>query len=199
MKKSVIIFGFSANPPANHHLTIIHKLIELFGKVIIIPRGTNSDKPSTSKTTPDQRRDMVNLIFANEPNVEIDFYDLDNSLFTPTWMIDQKYKARFPDSEIWHTVGGDIVDGGAENNSEIQKRWQKGSEIWTKLNWAVISHSNCPVNPDDLPPKNMLIKMGGFGGRSTDVRNRIATNLSISNLVSPKIEEYIVRNNLYKN
>ena len=33
--KRVVIFGFSANPPANHHLVIIQELFKVFGKVII--------------------------------------------------------------------------------------------------------------------------------------------------------------------
>ena len=70
--KRVVIFGFSANPPANHHLAIIQELFKVFGKIIVIPRGTDQNKLSIAATTHNQRRDMVNLMFSDLPNIEID-------------------------------------------------------------------------------------------------------------------------------
>lgn len=196
--KKIAIFGFSANPPGNHHFKIVKTLTCLFEKVFVIPRGTNSNKPSIAETTPLQRKEMVKLAFNGLLDMEIDFFDLNNDVFTPTWIIDKKYKVMFPGSEIWHVVGGDLIEGGANGNSEIQKKWRRGKEIWDNLNWAVIDQSNYPINPVDLPPKNILIKMDRFEGRSTEIRNRIKANQSISNLVSPKVEKYIIENNLYK-
>ncbi len=196
--KQVVIFGFSANPPANHHLAIIQELLKVFGKVIVIPRGTDQNKLSTAATTHNQRKDMVNLMFSDLPNIEIDFSDLDGNIFTPTWMIDQKYKTKFPDLEIWHAAGGDLIKGGGEGHSEIQERWQKGSEIWTNLNWAVIDNPDCPIDLKDLPPKNIIVKIGKLSGRSTTIRNKVATSQTISNLVSPEVEEYITKNGLYR-
>lgn len=194
----LVIFGLSANPPANHHLLIISKLKELYEKVVVIPRGTGSNKPSTNSTSHDQRKEMVQIVFGKIPDVDIDFYDLDNNIFTPTWLIDQKYKALYPDLEIWHAIGGDLVKGGSTGESEIEIKWQKGSEIWSKLNWLVISSLNCPVNPDDLPPHNNLLKMDHLEGRSTTIRERVAANQTITDLVPPETEQYIIKNNLYK-
>lgn len=194
----VVIFGFSANPPGNHHLAIVQELLETFRRVIVMPRGTDSNKPSTAITTPAQRKEMVKLVFSNLPNTEIDFFDLDQKNFTPTWMIDQKYKTRFPDLEIWHVVGGDLIKGGASGNSEIQEKWRKGKEIWENLNWAVIDHLNHPINLNNLPPHNMLIEIDKLNGRSTIIRNKVATNQPIGDLVSPEIEEYITKNGLYE-
>lgn len=193
----VAIFGFSANPPGNHHLVIVQKLLEVFEKVIVMPRGTDSNKPSTAETTTFQRKEMVKLVFSNIQNVEIDFFDLDENIFTPTWMIDQKYKARFSNLEIWHAAGGDLIKGGNKVRSEIQERWQKGLEIWTNLNWAVIDHLDYPIDLRDLPPHSMLIKIDKLGGRSTTIRNKVATGQPINNLVPPEIESYIKNHNLY--
>ncbi|OGN08950.1 MAG: hypothetical protein A3J46_05660 [Candidatus Yanofskybacteria bacterium RIFCSPHIGHO2_02_FULL_41_11] len=54
----IVIFGLSANPPGNNHLKIVRKLIRLFEKVIVIPRGTGLNKPSTLETTPRQRKEI---------------------------------------------------------------------------------------------------------------------------------------------
>lgn len=196
--KKIAIFGSSFNPPGSHHLAITRKLISSFGKVVIIPRGTAPNKPSIAETTLLQRKTMVKLAFSGLPEAEIDFFDLDNGTFTPTWMIDKKYKARFPDSEIWHVVGGDLIKGGADGNSEIQKKWQKGQEIWRQLNWVIIDHPGLPVKPEDLPPQKILLKMKKFDGRSTEIRKKVAANQSIGGLVPPEVGKYIIKNNLYK-
>ena len=195
----IVIFGFSANPPSNNHIAIVTKLTQLFERVVIIPRGTNSNKPSTFETTSLQRKEMVKLAFSGLSNTEIDFFDLNTNVFTPTWILDKKYKSKFPDSEIWHVVGGDIVKDGKNGNSQVQRTWNHGEEIWDNLNWAVINHLAFPVEKVDLPSHNVVIKMERFNGRSTDARNRVAAGLQIGDLVPPEIEEYIKENDLYKN
>jgi|SRR3989344_609381 len=198
MVKRLVIFGASFNPPANHHIIIARRLIEEFDKVIIIPCGIRSDKPSTTAASPPHRKEMVKLAFSNIQNVEIDHYDLDNDTFTPTWMLDEKYKDKFPEYEIWHMTGGDLILMGRNGNSEIQRLWNKGERVWKNLNWAVIDHPDYPIDPRDLPPKNCLIKMDAFFGRSTLIRRRAARNESISDLVPSELEKYIKKNNLYK-
>lgn len=197
MKKTAL-FGLSANPPANHHVIIFEKLFAVFDYVVVIPRGSAPNKPSTAETSSHQRKEMTSLAFPTSPKVEIDFYDLNNNTFTPAWMTDKKYKAKFPDSEIWHVVGGDIVKGGASGNSQIQKKWQKGLEIWNHLNWAVIDHAGFPVDSKDLPLHNMVIKTPLFEGRSTLIREQVASGKPITNLVPPEVEKYIIENNLYQ-
>ena len=158
----IILFGLSANPPANHHIGIVRSLLEVSSKVIIIPSGTRKQKPSTSTTSPKDRKEMVSLAFGQVPNTEIDFYDLDNETFTPTWLLDKKYKDKFPDSKIWHAIGGDLVAGGKNGESEIQRIWQKGNEIWNQLNWIIIDHPLLPVNSEDLPPNGKIVEISGF-------------------------------------
>ncbi|OGN10447.1 MAG: hypothetical protein A3J46_04955 [Candidatus Yanofskybacteria bacterium RIFCSPHIGHO2_02_FULL_41_11] len=193
----IILFGLSANPPANHHIGIVRSLLEVSSKVIIIPSGTRKQKPSTSTTSPKDRKEMVSLAFGQVPNTEIDFYDLDNETFTPTWLLDKKYKDKFPDSKIWHAIGGDLVAGGKNGESEIQRIWQKGNEIWNQLNWIIIDHPLLPVNSEDLPPNGKIVEISGFSGRSTDVRNRVAAGQPITELVPPEIEKYILKKGLY--
>lgn len=192
------IFGSSLNPPGNHHIFIAKELAKFFDKTFIIPCGIRTDKPSTASASPANRKEMTKLAFSKIPDLEIDFYDLDNNIFTPTWFLDQKYRKLFLNYEIWNIVGGDIIEGGHERKSEIQRVWQKGEEIWKSLNWAIIDQPDCQIDARDLPPNNLLIKMGRFKGRSTKIRNNITAGLPITDLVPQKIEYYITKNNLYR-
>ncbi len=196
--KKLIEFGASFNPPGNHHFLIARRLIEIFDKVIIVPCGIRSDKPSTAAAPPLGRKEMVRLAFGKIPSLEIDYYDLDNNTFTPTWILDVRLKAKYPEFEIWHMIGGDLVFMGRNGDSEIQRVWDKGREIWETLNWAVIDHPDYPIDPRDLPPKHCLVEMNSFFGRSTLIRRKAARSEPIGDLVPPEVEKYIVENGLYK-
>lgn len=195
----IIIFGTSCNPFGNHHLRIIRALLEKFGRVLVYPCGNRpEDKPSTLLASPRDKIEMLGLGLLGTTNVFMDCHDLVANTFTPTWKLDQIYKKEFPKSEVWHVVGGDLVQGGANINSEIQKKWQRGKEVWSNLNWVVIHHPGCTVNGKDLPPHSELVKLPEFGGRSTYIRNRVRLGISITDLVPPKVEKYILKHNLYK-
>ncbi|KKT81909.1 MAG: hypothetical protein A3B99_04475 [Candidatus Yanofskybacteria bacterium RIFCSPHIGHO2_02_FULL_44_12b] len=194
----IVIFGGALNPPANHHVAIVKKLAEAFDKVIIIPSGVRSEKPSTSVISPEHKKEMAKLAFQNIAGVKIDFYDLDNNIFTPHWMLNEKYRNQYPGAEIWFAVGGDIVVGGKTGDSEIQRLWQKGREIWNNLNYAVISPQDYPVSFEDLPPKNVVIGLDKLVGRSTLIRKRLAGNLPIDDLAPVPVVKYIKKHNLYR-
>lgn len=198
MKSRIIIFGSSCNPLGNHHLNIIRSLVEIFGKVIVYPCGARpKQKPSTNLVSRWHKKNLVRLALSGQDGVDIDLHDLDFNEFTPTWLIDQRYRA-FSDIEVWHVIGGDLIKEGATGNSEIQTTWEKGKEIWQNLNWIVIDHPNCPIDPADLPPKSILIKIDKLSGRSSDIRERIQKGLSVTGLVPKEVEKYIVSQDLYR-
>jgi nicotinate-nucleotide adenylyltransferase len=143
------------------------------------------------------RRDMVRLNFAGLDRVDIDTTDLDNEAFTPTYALDERLKREYPDYQVWHAVGGDLVIGGRTEQSEIQRTWKKGMEIWSKLNFAVMLRPGFQLVPEDLPPSSELIQMEGLPGSSTLVRERIAKGEDVSMYLMPQVAEYIKQNGLY--
>ncbi len=191
------IYGLSGNPPANHHLVIIEKLIDNFDSVIVVASGARAQKPSTIPVPPFHKKAMIRLALEDVPNIEIDFYDLNNETFTPHWLLDRRYKEKYPSAERWFVIGGDIISGGKDGKSEIQRIWQKGPEIWSSLNYAVIDHPGCPVDSSDLPPNSMVVKMEKLRGRSKLIREKIMAGLPIDGLVPDKVADYIKENDPY--
>ena len=200
MKKNVRIalLGGSYNPPHKAHKEIARILTTLFDLVVVIPCGTRLDKASTNIIDLSHRMNMVKIAFEDLEKVEIDFYDMENNVFTPTYLLQEKYQKLYPDAEIWHVIGEDIVAGGCRMKSEIHRVWDHGSEIWQNLNFAVLTRLGYGARPDDLPPHREVIQLSGLIGSGTEVRRRVMNNEPIGDLVDPKIREYIIKHRLYQ-
>lgn len=197
-KQRIVVFGGSFNPSAMHHKLIIEKLSELFDLVLVTPCGIRTDKPSTAATTPAQRKDMAVLTFQGMPKIEFDFYDIDNNVFTPTYLLRKRYAERFPDSEIWFAIGDDLVAGGRDGASEIQKSWKNGKEIWQDLKFIVISQPGKKPASADMPPSAEVLEIETIIGRSATLREKISKRESIDGLVAPEVAQYIKEKKLYR-
>lgn len=197
-RPQIAIFGGSFSPPHFGHINIARKIADIFDKVIIVPCGIRGDKPSTGLISPQHRKEMILLTFKEIPNAEFDFYDLENNVFTPHYLLAERYARAYPDAKIWFVVGGDLISGGKDGNAEIQgSRWQKGKEIWEKLNFVVITHELCPIDSRDLPPNSQVIEVPGIIGRSSRIRALIAAGEPFDKFVVPEVHEYIRSNRLY--
>ncbi len=197
-KLQIAVIGGSFSPPHLGHFKIAQAVAAKFDKVIIVPCGTRHDKPSTAMVEPHQRKEMILLAFKNIVNCEFNFHDLSNNVFTPHYLLAERYARKYPNADIWFVVGGDLVSGGKDGKAEIQgARWQKGQEVWQNLNFAVITHELCPVDPRDLPPKSQLIEVAGILGRSSQIRELIAVGDPFDQLVTTEVAEYIQEHLLY--
>ncbi len=197
LRKRIVLFGGSFNPPHIPHEKIAGDLAERYDLVYVIPCGYRKDKLTTNTILPEHRMEMVKLAFKNIPKVKLDLYDLENDVFTPNYLLQKRYEELYPDVEIWHLIGEDIIAGRCRNESEIQKGWDNGSEIWNKLNFLVIIRPGYEARAEDLPPNSETIEIKGMIGSGTMIRDRIRKGKSIEGLVDPKVIEYIKKNNLY--
>jgi len=191
-----VIYGGSFNPPALHHRQIVMRLREWFDEVIVVPSGIRKNKDSLMAATIFDRRELVKFNFADIPNVTICDYDLEHDVFTPTYALYERYKADYQDKEVWYAVGADLVIGGAKGESEIQRLWIKGHEVWNNLNFAVITRVGFNLRKEDLPPHAEVIDVD-FVGASTNIRELIAKGEDVSPFVKKEVNEYIKEKKLY--
>lgn len=198
--KKIVLFGGSFNPPHIPHRRILEELVKLkrFDWIFIIPCGTRMDKVSTNIIPKKHRVEMVKIAFKDLPKVTFDFYDLENDIFTPTYLLQERYKKLFPDAEIWHLVGEDIIAGGCNGKSEIHQIWDQGPRIWQDLNFLVVVRPGYGARYEDFPPHAEIIEIGYIIGSGTLIRKYTENNRSIDGLVEPEIKEYIKKNKLYK-
>ncbi len=141
---------------------------------------------------------MLLLHFGDLTGVVIDMHDLDTDEFTPTWKLDERYRKLYPEMEIWHVVGGDLVACGNAGQSEIQLAWEKGEELWLTLKFFIIIRPGITLLPEDLPSFSEVIEIENLVGSSTLVRTLIADGKEVRPLLNPEVYEYILINGLYR-
>jgi nicotinic acid mononucleotide adenylyltransferase len=188
------IYGGSFSPPGLHHRLIAQAAAACFDNLFIIPCGVRSEKGSTLMINRADRGDLIGLNFSNIENVKVHYFDLEKEAFTPTWKIDIMYSPR---GKVWHVIGPDLIEGGAEGRSEIHLTWQRGPRIWQELNFAVVQPADCRLNEKDLPPHHQIIPMDPVVGRSSQIRKLILNGQPFENLVLPEVAIYIKSRCLY--
>ena len=190
-KKRIVIFGGSFRPTSLAHLSIARRLSETFDKVIVVPCGSAREDKIIDDVPDSARKLIAETAFAVIPKVRLDTLDLDKGSFTHTWELQKIYQEEFPDAQIWHVVGGDIIAGGHDGNSEIQRVWERGNYIWSNLNFVVIHRPGYVVERHDLPPSSELVQIEGIFGSGTLIRSRLSKGEPIDDLVSPETKDLI--------
>src|SRR3989339_198755 len=196
--RRIAIYGGSFNPPGLNHLQVVQSALKSFDTVIVVPCGPRGDKDSINTVTFVDRKNMIEMAFGDVPGVEIDWRDLKSGDFTPTYQLQEIYKAEFPDDEIWFVVGSDIVLKGSDGLSLIQRMWRQGKRIWQELNWAVIARSNVAIPADNMPPNFLLLAASDIFGSSSTIRQMVADGKDIGDFVDDEVGEYIAKKGLYR-
>ena len=129
MNKRIAIFGGSFNPPCRHHLQIINYIKERFDYFIVVPCGIRQDKSSMYIVSEYHKKQMLNIALTDVSDIAIDFYDLDNKVFTPTYFLQKRYKNLFKEYDIWHIVGGDIIVDANDITANMTGFVQVGNQI----------------------------------------------------------------------
>lgn len=196
---TIFLYGGSFCPPGLHHEAIIRKLANRLGPddhLIVIPCGPRPDKETTNDLSLAFRAALCDLAFGRIPRVEIDLTDLEHSVFTRSFDIDKRYRALYPNHEICHVIGADIIAGGARGQSEIHRTWFRGQEVWNELQFLVHMRHGVECVPTDLPPHHTVIEPT-LRGSSSEIRERIFKHQSIEALVSPAVAAFIERHQLF--
>ena len=197
-KKIIVLLGGSFNPPHKAHKMIAELLTKVSDQMFIIPCGSRRCKPSINMVSNEHRIEMVKIAFAGLENIRFDLYDLENDVFTPTYLLQKRYEKLFPDAEIWHAIGEDIIAGGFDQDSEIHRSWDHGHEIWDKLNFLVIVRNGYGARSEDMPPFSRIVEREKIIGSGTLIRERIRSGRSISDLVDYGVEKIIKKYRLYQ-
>jgi len=196
--RRIYLLGGSFNPPGLHHERVIDGLQSLCKDddlIVIIPCGMRPDKERTNDVDPGHRAAMAQLAFAHLDRVELDLSDLERPEFTRTWDLDARYRERYPDADIWHVVGTDLVDGGASRQSEIH-RWHRGMELFLNRSFVVVTRETPVVSSIDFPRDHCILDLL-VRGSSSMIRSLRGERQDITHLMTPAVNRYIERWHLY--
>jgi NAD+ kinase len=195
--KKLALLGGSFNPFTKKHFEMVANLLKKFDEIIVLPCGIRPDKLTTNDINPVHRAAMIDMSLQGLPTdrVHVDYSDLEKDQFTPTHVLEERYSDR---GEVWHVIGGDLISGGMNKKSAIQ-RWREAERVWNTFNFVIFPRNGYDFDTRDLPPRHMVraLKDEGLQISSSLIRTRAYSRESITDLVMPGVESYIKRHNLY--
>lgn len=199
MKKSIVIFGGSFNPPLNSHFSIAQQVLNQFEeveKIVFIP--VNKQYPKDGLLDNEHRYNMLKLVANKNRNFIVSDIDMhgDKSLHTIETL--EELQKQFPDKEMWFLIGSD-------NLKELHT-WNRPEELVSKYKILVMERENDKMeeiienNPLLFKHKENFIKLNEeirSNYSSTYVRAQIKEGKSVRYLLPDEVYEYILENKLY--
>jgi len=185
------IFGGSFDPLHNGHILTAKKLVEIrkLDKLIFIPCNISPHKTDKKATDAIHRLEMLKL--AVQKYTEFDFSDYEIKKGNVSYTLDtlKHFSQKYKNLEL--VIGFD--------NLISFHTWHKPDTILEIAALVVMKR----INDSNKKPLNKYYNAANFVETpvidisSTAIRKKLKNNLSISNLVPPEIENYIIKNNLY--
>lgn len=196
MARRMALFGGSFNPPGLHHLRLAEVLAREFDEVRVVPCGPRPDKPEVNSVPSVFRAALCDLTFGDlrSKAVVVDLFDLEQDTFTRNFALEERYKG---EAEVWHVVGADWIEGGAQKRSAIHTGWAKGPELWERSRFAILTRAGHTIDEADLPPNHVLIPVE-IPGSSTQIRDCLLHRREVAHLLTKKAHRYINRYGLYR-
>ena len=195
------IMGGTFDPIHYGHLVIANEVLSLFelDKIIFIPTGTPPHKVVKGLTSSYHRYMMTQ--FATMTNPDFDVSDIETTKSTVSYTIDtiRKLISGNEEDQFYFITGTDAV-------LELPA-WKNTSEILSMCTFIAVNRPGYVVEGLDKKIKAITDKYGGeifitkapqLHISSTDIRNRIAGKKPVKYLLPETVEQYILKNGLYK-
>ncbi len=202
MQEKYGFFGGSFNPVTNAHLNIAKLVQEKYGldKVVFVPMGDHYPKLELAKE--EYRYEMLKIVTNKEDNIEVS--DIELNLPNSLTMLQafEKIQKQYANIQPYFIIGADNLDKlvNLDDFEILARNYQfivigrNSINIQEKISLNPIlerfkAHFNIL---EDNPYENIS---------ATSARNALKNGNSnhISNIIPCEVEEYIRRNNVYKN
>jgi nicotinate-nucleotide adenylyltransferase len=216
-KERAGLFGGTFDPVHLGHLRAAEEIREMLSldKVYFIPAAAAPHKKTAHSTPSSHRLEMLRLAVSDNPCFEVCDYELGKD--APSYTVEtlRHLKKTNPDSEYYFMVGNELF-------REIET-WKEWRDLFNLSNFAVITRPGYPDTDEVRIPlalkndfsyykekdnvifykeKNSgliaISKIRGLEISSTEIRRNVKSGRSIKYLVPPSVEEYILRNNIYR-
>ncbi len=184
----VMILGGSFSPPTAAHEAMIASALAMpeFDEVWVMPSGDRPDKTIT--LTDEDRIRMLERVkaknFGGDPRLVISNFELRLPRPTQTSYTFEALKQKFPGSEFWFGLGRDSYITMPE--------WPDGGSLRDQLDMVVF----CSGDGPDVKAPNVTVRDIGTDYAevsSSEVRQRLHEGEKIDGLVSPAVQDYLLK------
>ncbi|ATZ18059.1 nicotinate-nucleotide adenylyltransferase [Mesoplasma melaleucae] len=183
--KKIALFGGSFDPVHTDHFNMAKTCHDKLGfeEVWIIPTFLNPFKSST-KTSNEERLNLLNLIFENEPYIKIDKFEMNNNRVTTTYETVSHFKELYSDIDFSFVIGSD--------NLNRLEEWNNFDELIKMIHFIVFERSNEYKKEVATKYHIPIYQFENNFLSSTKLRE-----LKELNLLTPKVNDYINYHLLY--
>jgi nicotinate-nucleotide adenylyltransferase len=184
------LFGGLFDPPHIGHLIIAQHVLDEFhlGKILFVPAGNPPHKREYSPYG--TRYAMTELAIAE--NEKFTMSDIERDIPDKTYTIDviQELKQKSQD-ELYLLIGSDQW-------LEIAA-WKDPEALFRECRIVVMRRPNCDIEKESQFFDRIMVSTAPLIDiSSTTVRTRVRKGVSVRYLVTPSVQEYINKNNLYR-
>jgi nicotinate-nucleotide adenylyltransferase len=186
------IFGGTFDPIHHGHLITAQSVKEIrkLDKIIFVPAYISPHKQDEKASSAVHRLNMIKLALNNTDFFECSDFEIKQHTISYTLATLREFK------KYYHEI--DLIIG--YDNIFHFHTWKEPDEILKLANIVVLRRkSSHPIEYiDKFVEAAIFVQTRGIEISATDIRNRVNENLPIHYLVPKTVEEYIYKNNLYK-
>jgi len=196
------ILGGTFNPIHNGHIQMANYAIKNYklDNIFILPSGQPPHKDKMELINAYERYEMCLLAVMHYDNIMVESLEIERNGKTYTFdTLSQLRKQYGINNQIYYIVGGDTLLN--------LHSWKMAKEVFKMTTFIVFlrkGYNNKEIiTQSDLLKKeynaNILLDYSEIlDVSSTEIRKRISQNISISNLVSKEVEQYIYEHKIYR-
>jgi nicotinate-nucleotide adenylyltransferase len=192
------VLGGTFDPPHVGHLVLAEEARVRLGltRVVWVPAGDPWRKSGAAVSTPEHRLAMVRLAVAGNPAFETSTLETDRS--GPSFTVDTLAALHDaePASELYFIVGADAL--------EDLPNWREPARVIELATLAVAARGGAKPQAADLDARLpglgkrvVWVEMPRIDIQATELRERVASGLSVRYFVPEPVETYIGTHRLY--
>jgi len=179
------IYGGTFDPVHHGHLILARQALEEFklDRLVFVPAAESPFKIHNHTTPAADRLAMLQLAIASEDRFSVDPIEIERGGISYSIDTVRMFRNRDPGAELFFLVG--------EDNAYRLTEWHRFEELKKLVYFVVLSRSEEFQSPE-YPVVQRRIEIS-----STEIRNRVANQESITYLVPESVKRYIEQYQLY--
>lgn len=179
------IYGGTFDPVHHGHLILARQALEEFklDRLVFVPAAESPFKIHNQTTPAADRLAMLQSAIANEDRFLVDPIEIERGGISYSIDTVKMFRSRDPGAELFFLVG--------EDNAYRLTEWHRFEELKKLVYFVVLSRSEDFQSPE-YPVVQRRIEIS-----STEIRNRVANQESITYLVPESVKCYIEQQQLY--
>jgi nicotinate-nucleotide adenylyltransferase len=180
------IYGGTFNPVHHGHLILARQALEEFklDRLVFVPAAESPFKIQNHSAPAGDRLAMLRLATAGEDRFSVDALEIERGGISYSIDTVKMFRNRDPGAELFFLVG--------EDNADRLTEWHRFEELKKLVYFVVLSRSEDFQSPE-YPVVQRRIEIS-----STEIRNRVANQESITYLVPESVKHYIEQHQLYQ-